>query len=83
MTNILIRKLDDQGSYEILENYKKSFDIPKIPTSAYSSKTFSSLFLNDTMAKMEQNGSLCMCIMAVTHWGTILQNTYSIKLWLV
>ena len=46
LTNILIRKLDDQGSYEILENYKKSFDIPKIPTSTYSSKTFSSLFFS-------------------------------------
>ena len=33
-----------RNSYEILENYKKSLDIPKIPTSAYSSKTFSSLF---------------------------------------
>ena len=34
-----------RNSYEILENYRKSLDIPKIPTSAYSSKTFSSLFL--------------------------------------
>ena len=33
-----------RNSYEILENYRKSLDIPKIPTSAYSSKTFSSLF---------------------------------------
>ena len=33
-----------RNSYEILENYRKSLDIPKIPTSAYSSITFSSLF---------------------------------------
>ena len=33
-----------RNSYEILENYRKSLDIPKIPTSACSSKTFSSLF---------------------------------------
>ena len=33
-----------RNSYEILENYRKSLDIPKIPTSANSSKTFSSLF---------------------------------------
>ena len=33
-----------RNSYETLENYRKSLDIPKIPTSAYSSKTFSSLF---------------------------------------
>ena len=33
-----------RNSYEILENYRKSLDIPKIPTSAYSSKNFSSLF---------------------------------------
>ena len=33
-----------RNPYEILENYRKSLDIPKIPTSAYSSKSFSSLF---------------------------------------
>ena len=39
-----------RNSYEILENYRKSLDVPKIPTSAYSSKTFSGLFFASASA---------------------------------